>query len=141
MGLFTPKRNENDPHQLAIAVHELGHAWAWQDAGLTVYKITFSGKDGATGVRFGDDDLFDYAVGCWAGFEAEDKWRRQHGHGRAKRSNASVDIRNFRDAVRELGGGLSEGKARRLARARVTKRWRQIEHLAPHLVRAGRISL
>jgi hypothetical protein len=141
MGFFSPKRNENDPQQLAIAVHELGHAWAWKDAGLDVYEIRFSGDDGVTGVRYDETDLYAYAVGCWAGFEAEDKWRRQHGHGNAKRRNASHDIGSFRDTVRELGGGLSEGTARRLARARVTKRWRQIEALAPQLVRKGRTSI
>jgi hypothetical protein len=36
MGFFSTTRDPQDPRQLQIAVHELGHAWAWKDSGLTI---------------------------------------------------------------------------------------------------------
>ncbi|WP_433470355.1 hypothetical protein [Saccharomonospora azurea] len=43
--------------------------------------------------------------------------------------------------MRELGGGLSESKARAKARTLVVRRWAQIERRAPELIRLGRIHL
>lgn len=143
---FGPKLDATDPKQLATAVHELGHAWAWKDAGLDVYKITTTGATGATGARYRSDAnrermLRGYAVGCWAGFEAEDRWLRENGYGTADLRGAAVDIENFHDTVREMEGSLSERKARRLARSRVARRWRKIQKLAPKLAHKGRISI
>lgn len=50
--LFSTRRDPEDPHQLQIAVHELGHAWAWRDGGLEVGRIKHSGDDGACRVRY-----------------------------------------------------------------------------------------
>jgi hypothetical protein len=140
MGFFSTTRDPQDPQQLQIAVHELGHAWAWKDSGLTIVAVYHSGDDGNCHVRYWDEQVFAFAVGCWAGFEAEDQWLRQHRLGHAKRSHSSHDIRLFRAAARELGG-LSEGKARSLARKLVNRRWSHIQHTAPELVRTGRIHL
>jgi hypothetical protein len=144
MGLFSPSRNVNDPKQLAIAAHELGHGFAWKDAGLTVHGIRFWGDGGECGVKLdweNENQAHDYAIGCWGGFEAEDKWLRKHGRGAAKRSHSSHDIDNFRFVARQLTGGLSESKARSIARTRVSRHWSAIQRLTPQLVRDGRISI
>lgn len=141
--LFSTRRDPEDPHQLQIAVHELGHAWAWRDGGLEVGRIKHSGDDGACHVRYSPqpEQLRAFAIGCWPGFEAEDRWLRANGLGRARRGHSSHDIRLFRTAVRELGGGLSESKARAKARTLVVRRWAQIQRRAPELIRLGRIHL
>ncbi|RSN32232.1 hypothetical protein DL990_20165 [Amycolatopsis sp. WAC 01416] len=147
MGLFSPARDPEDPEQLATAAHELGHAWVWKDAGFTVTEIRFLGDEGWVSlakVRESDWDqraIRDYAVGCWAGFEAEERWRREHRLKPARRGHAAHDIKVFKNFAKELKPALSEGKARSLARDRVARRWSQIQRQAPVLVRDGRISL
>ncbi|WP_433470354.1 hypothetical protein [Saccharomonospora azurea] len=68
--LFSTRRDPEDPHQLQIAVHELGHAWAWRDGGLEVGRIKHSGDDGACHVRYypQPEQLRAFAIGCWAGY-------------------------------------------------------------------------
>lgn len=141
--LFSTRRDPDDPRQLQIAVHELGHAWAWRDGGLEVRGVEHTGDDGACHVRYypQPEQLRAFAIGCWAGFEAEDRWLRANKLGRARRGHSSHDIRLFCGAVRELGGGLSEGKARATARTLVARRWEHIESRAPELIRLGRIHL
>ncbi|MFD5245676.1 hypothetical protein ACFWIW_14080 [Amycolatopsis sp. NPDC058340] len=147
MGLFSPARDPDDPEQLATAVHELGHAWAWKDAGFTVTEIRFTGDEGSVTlakVRESDWDhqaRREYAIGCWAGFEAEDRWRQAHRAGRARRGPAAFDIKNFKNVTKGLSPSLSEGKARSLARKRIAARWSQILRQAPVLVRDGHISI
>lgn len=140
MGWFSPRRNPEDPHQLRIAVHEIGHAAVWADAGLRVREVVHSGDDGFCNVDWDPENLAGYAIGCWGGFEAEDRWLRAHRRGRASRGNASHDIRNFRHVTRNPDVRLSESKARSLARAAVGRHWRQIEALAPRLITAGRLT-
>ncbi|OQO91962.1 hypothetical protein B1813_06675 [Saccharomonospora piscinae] len=145
--LFSTTRNPEDPHQLRIAVHELGHAVAWQAGGLTVGRIKHTGDEGACRVTYypEPDQLHAFAIGCWAGFEAEDRWMRAAKRGRAKRTNSAHDLDLYRTAVRELrreyGTRLSESKARSQARTLVARRWALIERTAPVLIRQGRIHL
>lgn len=146
MSWFGPTRNPEDPHQLRIAVHELGHAWAWQAGGLQIRSVTHTGSDGDCHVRYypTPEQLHAFAVGCWAGYEAEDRWLRTHRRGRASRGNASHDLREFRGAVRELrelGITLTETQARAQARTLITRHWTQITRTAPDLIRRGRITL
>ncbi|WP_037321469.1 hypothetical protein [Amycolatopsis orientalis] len=146
MGLFSPARDPEDPRQIATAVHELGHAWVWKDAGFTITEIRFTGDEGWVSVKIREKDwdhksARDYAIGCWGGFEAEDRWLREHRMGRAHRGNAAHDIKNFKHVTRKLEPALSEGKARSIARDRVARRWSQIVRQAPVLVRDSRISL
>lgn len=140
MGLFSPRRNPEDPHQLRIAVHELGHAAVWADAGLTITEIVHKGDDGHCSVVWDPDNLVGYAVGCWGGFEAEDRWLRHHHSGHASRGNAGHDIRRFRHVRNGLDARLSESKARSLARAAVGRHWGPITALAPRLIAAGRLT-
>ncbi|PXY17082.1 hypothetical protein BAY59_36505 [Prauserella coralliicola] len=141
MGLFGPRRNPEDPRQLQIAVHELGHAYAWKTAGFTVKQIVHEGNSGYVDVDWDPDNLTGYAIGCWGGFEAEDKWMRAHGR-RASRSNSSHDIGNFRHVNRALGKDrLSEGKARSLARKYINRHYSAILAAAPRLVVKGHISI
>lgn len=146
MGLFSTDRDPENPRQLATAVHELGHAWAWKDAGLTITEIRYTGDEGWVSIaRVREKDWAkvarEYAIGCWAGFEAEDRYMRAHRIGSAHRGNAAHDIKNFKYVTRQLKPALSEGKARSLARDRVARRWSQILRQAPVLVRDGRISI
>lgn len=147
MGLFSPARDPEDLRQLAAAAHELGHAWVWKDAGLTITEIRFTGDTGwVSFAKIRDKDWNDtvareYCVGCWAGFEAEVRWLREHRAGRAHRGESAHDIKNFKHVARKLKPALSEGKARSLARDRVARRWSQILRQAPVLVRDGRISI
>lgn len=140
MGLFSPRRDPADPRQLQIAIHELGHAYAWLDAGFRVSRVVHNGDDGSCEVTWDPDNLHGYAIGCWGGFEAEDRWLRQHHSGGASRSHSSHDIRNFKHVARQLDKRLTEGKARALARRAVARHWRQIEHRAPELIRNGRLT-
>ncbi len=144
--LFATERDPEDPRQIAIAVHELGHAWAWKDGGLSITEVRHHGDEGH--VRFdypakdwGEALALAYCVGCWAGFEAEDRWCKAHGQGRAKRGHAAYDIGNFHHVARSMTKRLSEGTARSLARKCVGRRWSQILRQAPVLVRDGRISI
>ncbi|NIJ14307.1 hypothetical protein FHU38_004651 [Saccharomonospora amisosensis] len=144
MGLFGPRRDPGDLRQLQIAVHELGHAWVWKAHGLIIRGIEHTGSDGTCHVRHYSDteSLRAYAIGLWAGFEAEDQWLRANGLGRARRSTSSYDIRQFRRTNRELGPhSLSEAKARSLARRTVHRHWNAIEAAAPRLITKGRLSL
>lgn len=147
MSLFAPARNPEDPHQLRIAVHELGHAVAWRDGGLEVGRIKHGGDEGACRVRYypKPDQLLAFAIGLWAGFEAEDRWLGATKRGRASRGNSGHDLRLFREAVRELrqhyGQSLSEAQARKQARKLVDRHWTRIERTAPDLIRKGRIHL
>lgn len=148
MGWFSPDRDPDDPRQLQIAVHELAHAHAWTDGGLIVRGVAHYGRNGGNcPVRYWpgrNGQALAFAVGCWAGFEAEDRWLRHHGLGSASRANSAHDIRLFRQAVREIrevdGRRLSEGEARSLARTAVARRWQRITRTAPRLVTAGRLS-
>ncbi|PXY31111.1 hypothetical protein [Prauserella muralis] len=141
MGLFGPRRDPEDPRQLQIAVHELGHAFAWKAAGFRIKEIVHEGDSGYVNVRWDDDNLLGYAIGCWGGFEAEDKWMRTHGK-RASRYHSSHDIKNFRHVNRALGNDrLSEGKARALARKHINRHYAAILAAAPRLIVKGRLSL
>ncbi|WP_410580268.1 hypothetical protein [Amycolatopsis sp. lyj-108] len=146
MGLFSPARDPEDPRQLQIAVHELGHAWAWKEGGFRILEIRHTGDAGWVDTnreqRGWDQDIArEYCLGCWGGFEAEDRWMRKFGHGRAHRGNSGHDISNFKHVARGLKPGLQESKARAIARDRVAKHWSQILRQAPVLVRDGRISI
>ncbi|MEV4599445.1 hypothetical protein AB0K15_18795 [Amycolatopsis sp. NPDC049253] len=140
MGWFSPRRDPTDTHQLRIAIHELGHAAVWSDAGLQIREVVHTGDSGHCDVVWDPDNLTGYAVGCWGGFEAEDRWLRAHRAGHASRGNSSYDIGNFRHVNRGLDKRLSESRARSMARAAVGRHWRRIETLAPQLIRAGRLT-
>ncbi|OLZ56094.1 hypothetical protein [Amycolatopsis keratiniphila] len=144
--LFETKRDPDDPEQLAIAVHELGHAWAWKDGGLSITEIRHQGDEGHVKFRYREQDWGEelalaYCVGCWAGFEAEDRWRKANGLGRAKRGHSSYDIGNFKHVARGMAKRPSESAARSLACKRIAPRWSLILRQAPVLVRDGRISI
>jgi hypothetical protein len=141
MGLFGSTYNATDPQRLRVAAHELGHAWVWKSGGLKVGTVTAARSGGSCPVRWYSRDLHAYAVGCWGGFEAEDRWLREHKLGRAARGNSGHDIDEFQAAVKELGGGLPESNARRLARDLVSRHWNEITRLTPALARAGRITV
>jgi hypothetical protein len=44
--LFRTRRNPDDPWQQQIAVHELGHAYAWRDGGLMIRSVLHKGDSG-----------------------------------------------------------------------------------------------
>ncbi|MEU9686141.1 hypothetical protein [Amycolatopsis japonica] len=146
MGWFSPARDPEDPRQLQIAVHELGHAWAWKEGGFRILEILHTGNGGEVTTNrkqrgWNEEIAWEYCIGCWGGFEAEDRWMRTFGHGRAHRGHSAHDIGNFKHVARGLESKLSEGKARSIARTRVGKHWSQILRQAPLLVRDGRISI
>ncbi|MET8847990.1 hypothetical protein [Amycolatopsis sp. NPDC004625] len=148
MGLFTSAGDPGNPAHLAIAVHELGHAWVWKDGRLEVRSITFTPTGGHVRVINPNGhlpQLIAEAVGLWGGFEAEDRWLREHRLGAAGRGNSSHDIRAFGDIQRlmrrEFRHTLTERSARASARAAVNRRWSRIQDAAPELVARGRITL
>ncbi|ADJ47897.1 hypothetical protein AMES_6072 [Amycolatopsis mediterranei S699] len=148
MGLFTSAGDPDNPAHLAIAAHELGHAWAWSDGGLQILSITFTPRGGHVRTHNPSGhppQLIAEAVGLWAGFEAEDRWLREHRLGKASRGNSSHDIRAFRSIQRlmhrEYRQSLTERSVRASARAAVNRHWAQIQHAAPALVKRGRITL
>ncbi|RZQ60865.1 hypothetical protein [Amycolatopsis suaedae] len=139
---------EPSPERLAVAAHELGHALVWSSGGLTIRNIKLSSgfftdiSGGRVGVRFYDSNeahLRAYLIGLCAGFEAEDRWRRQHGPGRASRGPSSNDFDAFRRERRRVG--LSESAARSKARSILSGQWGRLERLVPRLARDGRLSL
>lgn len=71
--LFSTRRDPANPRQLQIAVHELEHAWAWHGGGLDVRGVEHTGDDGTCHVRYypRPDQIRAFAIGCWAGFEAQ----------------------------------------------------------------------
>lgn len=141
------KRNPEDPRQLAIAVHELAHAWVWKDHGITVKKIHHSGSSGFVQNAEISDKNWNHAVarryciGLWAGFEAEDLWLKTCRQGRASRGASCADISNFTRVARKLEPRLPESEARSLARDAVNHRWSQITSLAPELVCKGSLTI
>lgn len=139
MGLLGSSRANDDPLWLQIAVHELGHALVWKDAGLRVKVVVFAGEDSYCNVEWDPKNLLGYAVGCWGGLEAEARWFRNH-RGSPRRGNSGHDIRNFHHVTKGLDQSLSEGKARSIARKAVARQWRRIEVAAPRLVASGRLS-
>ncbi|AHJ58529.1 hypothetical protein [Amycolatopsis keratiniphila] len=141
MGLFSTKRDPEDPEQLQIAVHELGHAFAWKLTGSTIREIRHTGDEGWVDVRVLAPDNRDFAIGLWAGFEAEDRWLKANNLGRAKRGNSSWDIGRFNKVRKDIKGGLSESKARSLARPLVNRCWSQILETAPKLIRDGTLHI
>lgn len=139
--LPSTRRDPHDPLQLQIAAHELGHAVVWKAAGFVINAVVHEGDGGYVDVRWDPDNLTGYVIGCWGGFEAEQRWTRTHG-GRARRGNSSHDIANFHHVNRALGKNrLTEGKARSLARKHVNRHWSQIVAAAPRLIRQGHIRL
>jgi hypothetical protein len=127
------RRNPGDPHQLRIAVHEIAHGYAWDSLGLDVRSVRHWGDSGETHVRWSDDQWRPYAIGLWAGYEAEKLWS-----GSASRGNSAWDIKRFRQVTR--GNGFSEGAARSEARSLVRRHIGRIEAAAPELIRAGRLT-
>src|SRR5690606_18522704 len=132
MGIFSPARNVDDPKQLSIAAHEIGHGIVWKAGGCSLRgPIRFYGDGGDCPVRYwpnNERQLIAFAVGLWAGYEAERLWwKREGGRGHASRGNSSHDISLFRQHIREFPEiRMSEGKARRLAREQVKRHWSQI---------------
>lgn len=140
MGWFHPRRDPTDPHQLRIAIHELGHAAVWTTGGFTVRQVVHEGDDGRCAVTWNPDNAEGYLAGFWGGYEAENLWARTHHTSRARRGNSGHDIHAFRDANRNLYTPVSEAKARSIARAAVRRHWARIEDLAPRLITAGRLT-
>ena len=130
---------------LAGAAHELGHALVDLAGGLDVTSITVDRRTGHGLCSVGTFDwnnpkyLHAWLIGCVAGFEAEDRWCRQHRSGRAERKNSRTDFRNFREHAPAID--LSEAAARAIARRRLDKVWRRVENLVPRLAEHGRLSL
>lgn len=131
-----------DSGLLALAAHELGHAKVFKAlGGFEVKTITVNTTRGDTWIDFDEtnDALWEpFAIGLWAGLEAQDRWMRRHGHGRAPRSCTVYDVEQFRTIPRKFR--ISEGKARSKARSLVAQNWGCIERLAPQLASTGRLS-
>jgi hypothetical protein len=143
MGLFSSTKNTPTPETLATAIHELGHALVFKHGGLDITSITASEGRGMVVSRFRIEDprWEALAIGSWAGFEAEDRWRRHNNLGRAHMDSSALDFQGFHDAVKHIPGGLSENSARKQARKLVNTYWREINRLAPILAKKGRIKL
>lgn len=130
--------------KVAVAAHELGHAYAWKAYGLSIVEIKVSGWGAPyVHVRWWPSrpgHALAYAVGCMAGFEAEDRWLREQNGKRANRTRCRDDRNDFRAVVKEMRLGLSESKAHSLARDLVNQHWDAIAALAPTLAAKGHIS-
>jgi hypothetical protein len=132
------------PEVLSGAAHELGHALVDQAGGLTVTGITLNRRTGYGLCKVKDFDwdnprlLRAWLIGCVAGFEAEDRWRRRHGLGHAARRDSGTDFRNFREHAPTIG--LSEGTARAKARSHLGWHWGRLERLVPRLAEHGHLS-
>lgn len=134
-----------DPEILASAAHELGHALVNKAGGLKVGRITLNRRTGAGLCRVKEFDwgnprlLRAWLIGCVAGFEAEDRFRRQHRLGRADRGTAATDFANFHEHAHTIR--LSESAARSKARSHLSWHWGRLERLAARLAERGQVSL
>jgi hypothetical protein len=134
-----------DPEILAGAAHEIGHALVNKAGGLRVGRITLNRRTGTGLCRIKDFDennprlLRAYLIGCVAGFEAEDRFLRQHDLGRADRADSATDFRYFHQDAASVG--LSERAARAKARSHLSWHWGRLERLVPRLATRGHISL
>jgi len=140
-----------DPMRMLVAAHELGHAVAWDVAGIAVLSIEVSGWGrGTEGVVRIDrdntvlrntDDACGYLAGLLAGQVASLRWseetRTPHPtHG------CSYDLRLFRLNRRSgYAAEVSPADARAAAHLVVRQQWPTILRLAPRLAARGRITL
>ncbi|PKW14156.1 hypothetical protein [Saccharopolyspora spinosa] len=131
-----------EPEWAATAVHEIGHAIAHQQTGLSVRRVRiwrtwlFGNIRGCTDIDeswLPDEQLPGYLVACMAGPEAETYWRSLTGH-RGK-TVSHGDEANFRRSGK--GIELSQRQARGLARRLVVAQWDRVEVLATRLATSG----
>lgn len=134
---------------LCAAMHEAGHAVAFQAAGAKVLSIqVYAHGNTAAGDCYVDDDqipdLPKYLTAIMAGTEAQARWlARYHGHtlGSARREIGSGSAHDKRDFARYArGSGISEARARRKAQSFVSSHWGRIERLGKKLAKRGRLS-
>jgi hypothetical protein len=135
------------PHTavLASAAHELGHALVNKAGGLKVKDVTVNRRTGAGLCKLRQFDwdnprlLRAWLIGCVAGFEAEDRWLREHRLGHAHRAESRTDFSNFHYHAPVIG--LSEHTARAKARSALGWHWGRLQRLVPRLAEHGHVSL
>jgi hypothetical protein len=143
-----------DRRRLMVAVHEMGHAIAWDHGGLTIEAIRVTGRghgtEGYVELEQRPLDLptrlQNYLIGLLAGREADHKWCDITGE-TPDNYGSSTDMEVFRkfrkyDATETRWvTHLSDKELQAEARKIVTARWSQIVRLAETLAERGAIKL
>jgi hypothetical protein len=143
-----------DTMRHTIAVHELGHAVAMREAGLTpgVLTVTEGWFSGAVngfcrvkekwfptvGGEVDWDIVKGYLAGCMAGQAAVDHLQSLRGEPRL--FTAADDYAEYESDSAGVPGGYPIGLAEAAARVIVVDFWEEIERLAPELAETGRLS-
>lgn len=146
MGWFT---DDPDPWRLGVAIHELGHWFAWKDlpgTRIVRVRVTGTGRDaeGRVTVKWPTNDAGatdrGYLVGLLAGAEADRLHHERTGHP-LRRDGWAHDLKAFTDCRRAHAPSRrwSESELRRDAHRLVLARWHEIQKLAPRLARTGRL--
>lgn len=140
-----------DPMRLLVATHELGHAVAWDVAGIRVLDIQVRGQgrstegvveiDRANTIFRNASDACGYLAGLLAGQVASLRWSEETGTPHPSRG-CSHDLRLVRlqrkaGYAREVPVATARDEARRVVR----EQWVRIVRLAPRLAEAGYVRL
>lgn len=139
-----------DPHRLAIAAHELGHAIVWRAVGFDIDEIWIKGHGLATHghvwivqteeqIRTTADE---HAVqtGLLAGLEAQLRWCHAHSLPTATvRADTDMTLYHQRRRTR-LGRDVDPAAVRDDTRRLLHQHWNTLTRLVPVLATAGRLS-
>lgn len=138
-----------DRWRLVVAAHELGHAFAWQDAGVGFGMIRVWGHGRSTegvvpvdGRRLRNaEQLRLYLIGLYAGSAASERWCDLAGM-RHPASGCRHDLATARQMRRHpWARNLTDGELRTGARRAVGRHWSRIHRLAPKLADRGQIRI
>lgn len=133
------RRNPDDKWQQRVAWHELGHGLVFAHLGIKVARVVHTGAGGYTDIGSVHSRQWrEYAIGGMAGSVGEWAWEKYHGGWFGSRSHCQGDMRLFAEAT--AGRNFSESKARSEAKRIILRHRDRIEHLAPQLIIAGRLS-
>lgn len=138
-----------DPHRLAVAAHELGHALVWRAGGFDIDEIWVKGHGPAAHGRvwivqhenhirtLADEHAIQ--AGLLAGREAQIRWCAENDVTDSDTS-ADEDMTLYRQRRRtRIGRQVSRTAVRADARRLVGAHWPAIARLAPRLARDGRL--
>lgn len=141
----------SDVERHVVAAHELGHAFAFREAGQTISEIRVLGHganvEGYTELNnpviIGVEQGFAFLVGILAGRAAGERWCEIHDYTRPGPAACRTDRRLYVKVCREHPElrPFTASQVRASARKLVRARWRQIERLGPRLALRGTVTL
>lgn len=138
--------NDIDKDTLAVAVHELGHAVVFREAGYRIGKIKvglwlgggFCDVEHPSPVFANEDEVREHCLGAVGGYVAEAHFRDLEGMSPPSRSFGLGSASDFAEFDRYASSiGLSETVACQEAHEIVLANWAEIMEYAPSLAVSG----